>query len=218
MLNINHLLEYNINRSLQRHIDKESSMLRVILSNMNISLYSLEKKSSISHSTLSDIYNEKINIDKCSILTIKNIASSLNMSIDELYEILSYKKLCYITFDREFDLYKSEICHEYKRLRDSNFLKKYLLNMEIENLINSKEYDKALYLLSFIDYICLKNNLPFVKKYEDIRKRKLNKLYVSESIFLLLKNKQINITKIFNECRKEFLIHNIVESEVENVI
>lgn len=193
-------------------------MLRVILSDKNISLYSLEKKSRISHSTLSDIYNEKINIDKCSIITIKHIASSLDMSIDELYDILSYKKLKYIIFDREFDLYKSEICHEYKRFSDSDFLRKYLLNMEIDNLINNKEYDKALYLLSFIDYICIKNDLPLVKKYEDVRKRKLNKLYVSESIFLLLKNKQIKITKIFNECIKEFLIHNIVESEVENVI
>ena len=38
-------------------------MLRVILKEKNISLYGLEKKSDISHSTLSDIYNEKINIE-----------------------------------------------------------------------------------------------------------------------------------------------------------
>ena len=67
-------------------------MLRVILKEKNISLYSLEKKSDISHSTLSDIYNEKINIDKCSILTMKKIASSLKMSIEETYKF--NKKEC----------------------------------------------------------------------------------------------------------------------------
>ncbi|MBE6143537.1 MAG: helix-turn-helix transcriptional regulator [Erysipelotrichaceae bacterium] len=193
-------------------------MLRVILKEKNISLYSLEKKSDISHSTLSDIYNEKINIDKCSILTMKKIASSLKMSIEELYDFLAYKKLDYFAFNRDFDLYKSEICHDYRRLKDSEFLKKYLINKEIEKLVIDKEYVKAFYLLSFVDYICLKNDLPLANKYDKLRKQKLDKIYVSESIFLLLLNKKITVSQIFNECNKEFLKHNIIESEVENVI
>jgi len=193
-------------------------MLRVILKEKNISLYSLEKKSDISHSTLSDIYNEKINIDKSSILTMKKIASSLKMSIEELYDFLAYKKLDYFAFNRDFDLYKSEICHDYRRLKDSEFLKKYLINKEIEKLVIDKEYVKAFYLLSFVDYICLKNDLPLANKYDKLRKQKLDKIYVSESIFLLLLNKKITVSQIFNECNKEFLKHNIIESEVENVI
>lgn len=193
-------------------------MLRVILKEKNISLYSLEKKSDISHSTLSDIYNEKINIDKCSILTMKKIASSLKMSIEELYDYLAYKKLDYFAFNRDFDLYKSEICHDYRRLKDAEFLKKYLINKEIEKLVIDKEYIKAFYLLSFVDYICLKNDLPLANKYGKLRKQKLDKIYVSESILLLLLNKKITVSQIFNECNKEFLKHNIIESEVENVI
>lgn len=193
-------------------------MLRVILKEKNISLYSLEKKSDISHSTLSDIYNEKINIDKCSILTMKKIASSLKMSIEELYDFLAYKKLDYFAFNRDFDLYKSEICHDYRRLKDAEFLKKYLINKEIEKLVIDKEYIKAFYLLSFVDYICLKNDLPLANKYDKLRKQKLDKIYVSESILLLLLNKKITVSQIFNECNKEFLKHNIIESEVENVI
>lgn len=193
-------------------------MLRIILERKNMSMYSLEKKTDISHSTISDIYNEKINIDHCSVINIKKIAHALEMSMESLYDLLSYNDLKYVIFIRDFDLFKSEICHDYKRLSDKNFLKKYLVNNEIENLILEKEYEKAFYLLAFIDYLCIKNGVPLANKYNLLRNKKLNKLIVPESIYLLLANRKVKISSIIKEANKEFLKYNIIESEVENVI
>lgn len=183
-----------------------------------MSMYSLEKKTDISHSTISDIFNEKINIDHCSVINIKRIAQALEMTMEDLYDALSYNELKYITFNRNFDLYKSEICHDYKRLGDKEFIVKYLSNNEIEYLSLNKEYDKAFYLLAFIDYICIKNGIPLINKYKMLRQKKLNKLVVSESIFLLLSTKRLKISTVIKESNKEFLKYNIIESEVENVL
>ena len=115
-------------------------------------MYSLEKKTDISHSTISDILNEKINIDHCSVINIRKIAQALEMTMEDLYNSLSYNELKYITFNRNFDLFKSEICHDYKRLGEKEFVVKYLSNNEIEYLTLNKEYDKALrFLLDIVE-------------------------------------------------------------------
>ena len=47
--------------------------LKDILSEKKISLYQFSKETGIPYSTLSDIINEKTNIDTCTILTIKKL-------------------------------------------------------------------------------------------------------------------------------------------------
>ena len=194
-------------------------MLRLLLQEKNISLYKLEKISGISHATLSDIYNEKINIDKCSISTFDKLSSSLNMKIDELYKILSYQKLqSYCLYNKEFDLFKSNLCHELRRLKMKKFLLKYLSNDDVINYNRDKEYEKALYIVSMIDYLCRINNLPKPTKFNEIRNKKLEKVCVSESLYLLLKYKIEKFSDIYKSSNPEFLEHNIMEGDIENVI
>ena len=82
-------------------------MLRLLLQQKNISLYKLEKETGIPHSTLLDIYHERVNIMRCSSFVLKKISEALEMSMDDLYNILTYKDLSLITCDLQFDLFKS---------------------------------------------------------------------------------------------------------------
>ena len=101
-------------------------MLRAILQSKDLSLYELEKTSQISHATLSDIYNEKSNVNNCSVLVMSKMAKALGVTIDDLYDFLLYDNMSLFAFDSSFDLFKSNVCHELKRLGDIEFIKKYL--------------------------------------------------------------------------------------------
>lgn len=193
-------------------------MLRAILNDHNISLYQLEKASKISHATLNDIYNERSNIDNCTVLVMSKIASSLNMEIDELYKKLTYDDLSLFAYRDDFDLFKSNTLQHLKRVGDKAFIKEIVDSRIIDAYCQNQNYLEALYLLSLIDYLYAKRGISLLKQYDELREFKLNKLYVSKSIYLLLATKHINLTSISKECVKEFLAHNIVEADLNGVI
>ena len=88
----------------------------------------------------------------------------------------------------------------------------------INNYYQNNKYKEALYLLALLDYLSKKNSLPLLKQYDYLRDYKLDKLYVSKSLYLLLAYKSTTVTSIYKECIKEFLKYNIVEAEIDNVI
>lgn len=193
-------------------------MLRAILSEKKISMYKLEKSSNLSHSTLSDLVNEKTKPENCSSSLLKDISKALNMSMDDLYDKLTYDDLSSIKYDRDFDLFKSNICHELHSKQYKAFLKHYLMTDEIERLFEDKKYKQALYLVSMIDYLCETNDLPIPTKYNEIRNYKLDKFCVSESLYRLMQTKQIQFSSIYKDSIPTFRDHNIIEAEIDNVI
>lgn len=66
-------------------------MLKDYLNSRNISIYSLSKKTNIPYSTLSDLCNNKVEIDNCKLSIVRSIAKALNLSIEGLYEIVIQK-------------------------------------------------------------------------------------------------------------------------------
>ena len=64
-------------------------MLRLLLQQKNMTLYRLEKETGLPHSTLLDIFHERVNIARCSSFVLKKISEALNMSMDDLYNILT---------------------------------------------------------------------------------------------------------------------------------
>lgn len=192
-------------------------MLKLLLNEKNMSVYKLEKSSNVCHATLNDLYNEKTNIEKCSSSLLYSISKSLNMSMDKLYSILSYKDLSLLSFSESFDLFKSNVCHELVDLDYKMFLKKHLANNSVEKYYKEKKYLESLYLLSMIDYLCITHNLPIVKEYSEIREHKMEKLYVSKSVYLLLKNKITKITDLYSESIDTFMQHNIMEANIYDV-
>ena len=174
-------------------------MLRAILSNQNISLYQLEKISHISHATLNDIYNEKSNIDNCSVLVMSKLASSLNMDIDSLYKKLVYDDLSLFTYSEDFDLFKSSTLQRLKCEGEEKFLKRVVDTQLIDEYYRYENYLEAFYLLSLVDYLYSKNKKPLLKQYDVIRSLKLTYIYVPKSIYLLLMSKRITVTQIYKE-------------------
>ena len=145
-------------------------MLRAILNSKNMSLYELEKASSISHATLNDIYNERSNINNCTISIMSKLADALKMNIDELYKILNYDNLSLFAYNSDFDLFKSDTLQRLKKTDESSFITNVIESKEIENYFFKKKYLESLYLLSLVDYLSDKNNIPLLKKYEQIRR------------------------------------------------
>ena len=192
-------------------------MLRLILEEKKMSLYRLEKISHISHATLNDLYNERTNIDNCSISLLYKLSKALDMSMEQLYAYLSYNDLSLLGFDSNFDLFKSNVLHELKELGDLKFIEKHLSSSSVTNLYKEKYLLEAIYLLSLIDYLSKIYNLPLSKEYETIRHYKLNKLFVSKSSYLLLKSKVTTLTRLFNESLIEFTKHNLLENDIRNV-
>ena len=199
-------------------VGEATYMLRSVLNDKNISLYQLEKASHISHATLNDIYNERSNIDNCSILVMSKIAASLNMDIDDLYKKLTYRDLSLFTYNEDFDLFKSDTLQRLKREKEEDFIKRMATTDVINNYYQNNKYKEALYLLALLDYLSKKNSLPLLKQYDYLRDYKLDKVYVSKSLYLLLAYKSTTVTSIYKECIKEFLKYNIVEAEIDNVI
>ena len=62
-------------------------MLKEYLNDNEISVYHLAKESGIAYSTLNDLVNGKVDIDKCRVSLMKKLAVSLQMSMDELYDL-----------------------------------------------------------------------------------------------------------------------------------
>jgi hypothetical protein len=109
------------------------------------------------------------------------------------------------------------MCHEVKYTNYKDFLKKYFASNEVVTYFENKQYKEALYLLSMIDYVCTSHNLPVPKEYDYIRNHKLDKLWVSESVYLILKSGIENITELLKNAEPLFLMHNILEAEIDNV-
>lgn len=192
-------------------------MLRLLLQQKNISLYKLEKMTGLPHSTLLDIYHERVNIMRCSSFVLKKISEALEMSMDDLYKFLTYEDLSLVTCDLQFDLFKSNMCHEVKRLTYEKFIERYSNDETIMKLYREQKYYESVYLLSLLDDLCNKTKRPIDTKFDSVREAKFDKLVVPESIYYLLLNKQITMEEIYNESLPTFLSHNIIESEIDNV-
>ena len=64
-------------------------MLKDFLAKQNISIYHMAKESGISYSTLNDIVNCKVDISNVKSGTLHALASVLQVSMDQLYDICS---------------------------------------------------------------------------------------------------------------------------------
>ena len=192
-------------------------MLKLILQEKNMTLYQLEKLSNVPHSTLSDLYNEKTNPEKCSASVLSKLAKALDMTMDHLYKNLSYEDLDYFVFDKEFDIFKSNTCHELKRIGDKEFIKKYTDRTVINEFFTSVNYMELEYIIGMVDYLAFRNNMRFPDIFDPVRKMKFNRLVVSESTYLLIVTKQLKYSDLIKKANPFFLVHNILEEDVDNV-
>lgn len=121
---------------------------------------------------------------------------------------------------KDFELFKSEICHEVKRLGETAFVTETIKSGIIRKTWDEGRYDEALYLLAMTDYLSKRCMMPLCGDYRDLRAQKLAEPLYPRDVILAdklcpeMKWKE----KALNESIPEFLRYNIVEGDVFNVI
>lgn len=188
-------------------------LIREIMEERQITVYRLAKLSGVPISTVNDIYHGKAKVEKCTAETVYKLAKSLDISMDILMESCLEKRI-------DFELFKSNVCHQVKELGDVPFIIQVLESNDIRSYHRRKWYAESLYLLAMLDYISRENNVPYCKDYDDLRKCKLAEPLYPASIraaYQVSKNEDIK-QQAYREAIPEFIRFNIVESEVRNVV
>ncbi len=188
-------------------------LLNQIMNEQNISVYNLSKITQIPYSTLNDLYNCKTSLSKCSAYTVYKISNALQISMEELIKDSLQPRI-------NFNLFRSNVCHELKILGDIDFIIKTLEEDKITKYYNLKWYPESLYILAMLDYVSRINDVSLCNKYNEVRKMKLEKTVFPSSVialFNVLSDEKLKL-RILNESIPEFIRFNIVESEVRNVV
>ena len=192
-------------------------MLRLLLNAKGTSLYRIEKSANIPHATLNDLWNERTDASKCSSSLLHDLSCALGMTMDALYDVLTYQDLSLLAYDEDFDLFKSNVCQELRNLGHKAFLLQHLKQRTPLEYYKKGLLKESLYMLSMCDYLCLEHHLPLAKEFDQLRSYKLDRLYCSKSIVLLLLSRGAKIADLYNASIQEFLKHNIMEAEIDRV-
>jgi transcriptional regulator with XRE-family HTH domain len=186
--------------------------INVLLDERKMTKYRLSKMSGVPHTTINDICNDRVRLEKCSAETLYKLAGVLGVSLDSLVaDAMEYRS--------SFETYKSNVCHRVKDMGDMNFIIDILESGEIRRLYQKRWYPESLYLLAMVDYLSRENGLPLCNEYSDIRKARLKEVFYPAGILTMCaaSNSDIPKQESLREAIPEFMRFNIVESEVRNV-
>lgn len=173
-------------------------------------------KAEIPQSTILDICSGKANLNDCKAGTLHKIAKVLNVTTDYILDEFNKGNEDYRP---DFDIYRSNVCHELKRKGTYYFMLEVLENNRIRKLYDKKWYPEAFYLLAMIDYLSRLEDLGLAKEYDDIRKQKLKEPIFPGSVIVManiLINDDIKGEAIKNAI-PEFMNFNIVEGDIFDV-
>ena len=188
-------------------------MINTLLHDKSMTKYRLSKLSGIPYTTINDICSGRADIRKCSADTVYRISKVLGITVEELLEP-------YYVDRPDFELFKSNTCHRLKKMGDIDFVIDTLESEIIISYMDRKWYPEALYLLAMLDYVSRENNIPLCDEYDDMRNKKLAETVYPRSVLAACAVSKDDTAKeeAVRSSIPEFLRHNIVESEVRNVI
>ena len=183
-------------------------LLNEILYKKNWSKNKLSKESNIPYSTIEDIFSRKTRISNLTLANAIKLAKALDIEVIEVANLQN---------KTDEDTYRSTVCHRLVSLGDYRFIETTIESKEIIKLFKHQLYFESLYLLSLLDYVSNKNNIPLVEEYNNIRKLKLDSISYPKSILSISTNNDF-LKKEFNCSIPEFKMHNIAEREIDNAI
>lgn len=192
--------------------------IKDIVIDQGFTKYGLSCVSGIPYTTVSDLCNGKVRIEKCSAETVYKIAKALNVTMEDLLES-ALKGGGSMEHRSSFEIFKSNVCHRVKELGDLDFIISTLQSDEVRRLYDKQWYPESLYLLAMVDYLSRENALPLCSNYNDIRERKLEKVVYPASVLVYaaaMNDDQI-LKESWDASIPEFRSFNIVENEVRNV-
>ncbi|GHT85145.1 hypothetical protein FACS18947_3530 [Bacteroidia bacterium] len=184
-----------------------------LMKQKSITKYRLSKRSGVPHTTVNDICNGRVRIEKCSADTLYKLSQVLSVSIETLIaDAMEYRQT--------FEAFKSTVCHQVHDMGDLDFIIETLETNRIRKLFQKCWYPETLYLLAMVDYLSRENDLPVCAEYNDIRAARLQKTIFPASIIAMsvLSGSDLPKQESLGHAIPEFKRFNIVESEVRNVI
>ena len=189
-------------------------MINDLLRNNSMTKYRLSKLSNIPYTTINDICSGRADIKKCSVDSVYRIANVFGLTMEELI------KPYYEDERSDFELFKSNTCHRLKELGDVDFIVDMLESDIIASYYQKKWYKEAFYLLAMLDYVSRENDVPLCDRYDDYRLEKLSETIFPRSVLMIsaVSNSDAAKKTAVKDSIPEFIRHNIVESEVRNVI
>ena len=172
--------------------------IKVYLKENHISVREMAAVTSIPYSTLNDIVNEKVNLEECQYKTLKKIAVFLKISIDDLV----YEK-------EDFQTFRNKLHHDLKCNNEIDVMLEILEKRRIDYYLLHQDMLKAMYLLSFLDYLSKKNQISLCQEYSELRSQSLREpYYVGDRIE----------TRKYENCIQEFVKHNIYEGDLYDAV
>ena len=157
--------------------------LNELMNACHMSRAELSARSNIPESTLRDILNGKAQLDRCEAATLYNIAYALDVSVEDILEgywdALERDAPSRTSVHDENSLMNFYVLADsmLSRLRatgDLAFIDGIDQNGWIERLYQGREYRCALFLLGMLDYLCRKNGVRQVARYDEYRKTRLD--------------------------------------------
>lgn len=189
--------------------------LAKILQTKQMSVLQCSKESNIPYTTLLDLVREKTRLQKSTAETVYKLAKALNMTVEELLENVMKST----DYRCEFEIFKSNVCHQVKEKGDLDFIIQTLDKDEIRAFWEKEWIPECFYLLAMVDYLSRLNELPLCQNYADIRRYSLPEpLYPKDIRMAAILSPKLDIREESKkEAIPEFLRFNIIESEVRNV-
>ena len=158
--------------------------LNELMNARHMSRAELSARSNIPESTLRAILNGKAQLDRCEAATLYNIAYALDVSVEDILEgywdALERDAPARIAVHDDSSLMNFYVLADSMlgRLRatgDLAFIDGIDQNGWIERLYQSRQYRCALFLLGMVDYLCRKNGIRQVARYDEYRKARLDR-------------------------------------------
>jgi plasmid maintenance system antidote protein VapI len=184
-----------------------------LLEQKNMTKYRLAKTSGVPHTTVIDICAGRTRIEKCSAETLYKLAKALDVTMEDLLaDNMEYRQ--------GFETFKSNVCHMVKGMGDIDFIIDTLESDRIRKLYNKQWYPESLYLLAMVDYLSRENGLPLCAEYGDIRKARLREPIYPAGVIAMstVSHNHLPTHASARNSIPEFLMFNIIESEVRNVV
>ena len=120
----------------------------------------------------------------------------------------------------DFELFKSEVCHQLKELGDTEFIISLLESNAIRKYYDKQCHPEALYLLAMLDYVSRVNAVELCADYNDLRTKKLQKTIYPSGIIAqaIVTGDETIKSKAIIESIPEFIRFNIVEKDIRDVV
>lgn len=159
--------------------------LNNLMNSRNLTRAELSASSNIPESTLRDILNGKAQLDRCEAVTLYNLAYALDVSVEDIledyWEELALGRTAHTRIPVHDDHSLMNFCvladSMLGRLRatgDLAFIDGIDQNEWVERLYDDGQYRCALFLVGVMDYLCRKNGIWQIARYNEYRELRLD--------------------------------------------